>query len=84
PTATKSGLSTFLGEEAITDFSAASDLPFTVMGGIKLEHIPRLTALGASRIAVVTALTQAENITEETGRWIAAINQGKDSGRKQK
>jgi thiamine-phosphate pyrophosphorylase len=84
PTSTKSGLSTFLGEEAIPGFSAASDLPFTVMGGIKLEHVPRLTALGARRIAVVTALTQAENIKEETRRWIAAINQGKDNGRKQK
>jgi thiamine-phosphate pyrophosphorylase len=83
-TSTKSGLTTFIGEEAITAFSAESDLPFTVMGGIKLEHVPRLTALGASRIAVVTALTQAENIEQETRRWIAAINKGKDRGRKQR
>jgi len=84
PTATKSGLTSFIGEEAIALFSAESNLPFTVMGGIKLEHVPRLTALGASRIAVVTALTQAENIEEETRRWIVAINRGKDPGRKQK
>lgn len=83
PTATKSGLKAFIGEEAIPAFSAASDLPFTVMGGIKLEHVPRLTALGASRLAVVTALTQAENIEQETRRWIAAIDRGKDSRRKQ-
>jgi len=83
-TSTKSGLTTFIGEEAIAAFSAESDLPFTVMGGIKLEHVPRLTALGASRIAVVTALTQAENIEQETSRWIAAINKGKDRGRKQR
>ena len=84
PTATKAGLTSFLGDAAIPAFSAASGLPFTVMGGIKLEHVPRLTALGASRIAVVTALTRAENIEEETRRWIAAINQKKVTGRKQK
>jgi thiamine-phosphate pyrophosphorylase len=83
-TSTKSGLTTFISEEAIAPYSAESDLPFTVMGGIKLEHVPLLTALGASRIAVVTALTQAENIEQETRRWIAAINKGKDTWRKQK
>lgn len=83
PTATKAGLSTFLGETAIPAFCAESDLPFTVMGGIKLEHVPRLTALGASRIAVVTALTRAGNMEEETRRWITAINQGKETGGKQ-
>ncbi|RJX34703.1 MAG: thiamine phosphate synthase [Desulfurivibrio sp.] len=83
PTDTKAGLSTFLGEAAIPVFCAESDLPFTVMGGIKLEHVPRLTALGASRIAVVTALTRAGDMAEETRRWIAAIKQGKETGRKQ-
>lgn len=72
-TQTKGGLSSFLGPEAITTFSARCDLPFTVMGGIKKDHIPKLTALGAKRIAVVTALTQAENIEQETSEWINAI-----------
>ncbi|MBI5556008.1 MAG: thiamine phosphate synthase [Deltaproteobacteria bacterium] len=80
-TATKSGLLEFIGEKGISDYSGESDLPFTVMGGIKLEHVQRLTALGASRIAVVTALTRAEDIAEETKRWIEAINRGKEAGR---
>jgi len=73
PTATKEGLSTFLGPEAIADFSATSSLPFTVMGGIKLGHVPELVACGARRIAVVTALTQAADIAAETRQWLAAI-----------
>ena len=74
PTATKEGLSTFLGAEAIKTFSARSDLPFTVMGGIKFDHIPELTRLGARRIAVVTALTQAADIEAEARKWLAAIH----------
>ena len=73
-TSTKSGLAEFIGPEAITSFSSRSELPFTVMGGIKLDHVPLLTGLGAKRIAVVTALTQASNITEETRRWVDAIS----------
>jgi len=74
PTGTKAGLSEFLGPEAIKRFSARSPLPFTVMGGIKKEHIPELTALNARRIAVVTALTCAADIAAETREWIKAIS----------
>lgn len=84
PTSTKAGLTEFIGEQAITDYSSLSDLPFTVMGGIKLPHVAGLTALGAKRIAVVTALTQADDIARETRRWIEAIGTGiKTSGERQ-
>ncbi len=73
PTATKEGLSTFLGAEAIETFAARSELPFTVMGGIKFDHLATLTALGARRIAVVTALSQAADIEAETRKWLAAL-----------
>lgn len=73
PTKTKSGLTEFIGVEAIRVYSARSALPFTVMGGIKFAHLTELTANGARRIAVVTALTQAPNIAEETARWADTI-----------
>ncbi len=73
PTETKEGLSEFIGPEAITRFSSYVTIPFTVMGGIKLEHVQKLVALGASRIALVTALTGAPDIAEETGRWVEKI-----------
>ncbi|OGQ95268.1 MAG: thiamine-phosphate diphosphorylase [Deltaproteobacteria bacterium RIFOXYD12_FULL_57_12] len=77
PTRTKAGLRSFLGLEAVARFAACSALPFTVMGGIKLEHVPELTAIGVRRIAVVTALTKAVDIGAETRRWIAALGQVK-------
>jgi thiamine-phosphate pyrophosphorylase len=73
-TATKKNLTPFLGPDAIKTFTALCDLPFTVMGGVKLHHVQDLLARGARRIAVVTALTQAKDIAAETRRWIEAID----------
>ncbi|KPJ97928.1 MAG: thiamine-phosphate diphosphorylase [Desulfobacterales bacterium SG8_35] len=72
-TETKKKLTPFLGPDAIQEFAALCDLPFTVMGGVKLDHVEQLVAGGAHRIAVVTALTQAKDIAAETKRWIEAI-----------
>ena len=76
-TSTKKKLIAFLGAQSIDEFSGHCDLPFTVMGGIKLDHVKELVDKGARRIAVVTALTQAENIAVETRRWIDAISQAR-------
>ncbi|OQX20760.1 MAG: thiamine-phosphate diphosphorylase [Desulfobulbaceae bacterium A2] len=81
PTATKDGLSSFLGLTAIELFSSRCPLPFTVMGGIKLEHVPALVTAGAQRIAVVTAISQAADMRDATARWIAAIGQQTKKGR---
>lgn len=69
PTSTKEGLSSFLGVEAIKDFSSKSDLPFTVMGGVKFQHIQELVAQGARRLAIVTAINQVRNMVDETRKW---------------
>lgn len=54
-----------LGIESISEISTLIDIPFTVMGGIKAKHIPELLKKGASKIAMVTEITEAENITEK-------------------
>lgn len=73
PTRTKAGLTEFIGVESIARFSSHLSLPFTVMGGIKLEHVGELAAHGVRRIAVVSALTQAPDIAGETARWVDRI-----------
>ncbi len=72
-TGTKDGLQTFLGPQAIKRFSSMCPLPFTVMGGIKLGHIGELVEAGARRIAVVTAISQANDMDLETRKWLEAI-----------
>lgn len=66
-TGTKEWNKDFLGIESIGRISANVSIPFTVMGGIKKEHIPELVAAGASAIALVTAITAA-NDPEEAAR----------------
>jgi len=77
-TGTKEGLHHFLGADGIGGFSRHCTLPFTVMGGIKFNHLDELLAAGARRIAVVTAISQADNIAKETGKWQQCIVSGRE------
>ncbi|HKJ64449.1 MAG TPA: thiamine phosphate synthase [Desulfopila sp.] len=72
-TATKDGLQDFLGPGVVGEFSALCPLPFSVMGGIKEQHVEELVKAGAQRIAVVTALSQATDIERETAKWMKMI-----------
>ncbi|OVE76235.1 thiamine-phosphate diphosphorylase [bacterium E08(2017)] len=60
-TATKKWNEEFLGMEGLKEISAAVDIPFTVMGGIKRNQIPDLRSAGATAIALVTAITAAND-----------------------
>lgn len=64
PTATKNGLSQFLGPELIREIAPHISVPFTVMGGINDKNIGEVLDAGARRIAVVTAITMADDIVE--------------------
>lgn len=44
---------------------ARTSLHFSVMGGIKKDKIPELTACGAKNIAMVTEVTMADDIEEQ-------------------
>jgi thiamine-phosphate pyrophosphorylase len=74
PTKTKEGIRSYLGAEAISVLSGKCSLPFTVMGGIKFGNIDELVSHGAKRLAVVSALTQANDIKSETAKWVQAIS----------
>jgi thiamine-phosphate pyrophosphorylase len=76
-TGTKKGLHSFLGPKAIAEYTCHCALPFTVMGGIKFHHIDELVKEGVKRIAVVTALSQADDIAAETAMWQEQIKRGR-------
>ena len=61
PTRTKKWDRKFLGLRKMKQIASRLKIPFTVMGGIKAEHIPDLVRSGAKTIAVVTAVTAADN-----------------------
>ncbi|HYA42976.1 MAG TPA: thiamine phosphate synthase [Syntrophobacteraceae bacterium] len=64
PTQTKTGVQRFLGPQAIAQIAPRLSIPFTVMGGIKEANIEQVLRMGAGKVAVVTAITQAPDIVQ--------------------
>ncbi len=63
-----------IGVEAIRQIAPKINIPFTVMGGIKLENVDSVLAVGARRVAVVTALTLAKDIAKSTREFVLKIS----------
>lgn len=75
PTSTKKWEGEFLGTGAIRAISGETRIPFTVMGGIKKQHIPELLSAGAQTIAVVTAVTAAPDPEQASRELLSLIRQ---------
>ena len=73
PTRTKDWSGEFLGYDGLRAIAPVVTIPFTVMGGIKLEHVPELIRLGARTLAVVTAVTAAADPGQAARDLLAAI-----------
>ncbi len=76
PTQTKKWDKKYLGIAKMKQISSRIKIPFTVMGGIKAGHIPDLVRAGAETIAVVTAVTAAENPREAAKQLLSLIHSG--------
>lgn len=61
PTRTKKWSGEYLGLDGLRSISQHLAIPFTVMGGIRREHICDLAAAGARTVALVTAITTADD-----------------------
>ena len=77
PTGTKVWAGAFLGLAGLREVAAVATVPFTVMGGIKRDHIPALVAAGARTIALVTAVTQAGDPQRAAAELLATIRQAR-------
>ncbi len=64
PTKTKNKITRFLGPEAIREIGPKLKVPFTTMGGINQNNIHQVLEAGARRVAMVTCITQAPDITQ--------------------
>jgi thiamine-phosphate pyrophosphorylase len=73
PTTTKSWTRPFLGLEGLRRIAAVTRVPFSVMGGIKADHIPALVENGARAIALVTAVTSAPDLVAAARHLLDAI-----------
>ena len=73
PTGTKEGLVRVLGPDAVAAIGARLEMPFTVMGGIKGCNIEEVLRRGARKVAVVTAVTEADDVEEATRSLVEKI-----------
>ena len=62
-TQTKSGTSSALGPQIIDTVRPHLGIPWTVMGGIKESNIDQVVERGAKHVAVVTAVTAADDVS---------------------
>lgn len=66
-----------LGPETIKKITPHLKIPFTVMGGINLSNISQVLQAGAGKIAVVTAITKAEDVAgavRDLRRFISGVD----------
>lgn len=80
PTQTKTWHGTFLGLAGIEAMAPCLRVPWTVMGGIKTEHVPCLRAAGARTLAVVTAVTAAPDPAAAVRTWLGLLNPARARG----
>lgn len=73
PTKTKIWTGSFLGLEGLRRIAPNLSIPFTVMGGIKPNHIPDLVNAGARTLAVVTAITAASDPEQATRSFLSDL-----------
>ncbi|MFA7158111.1 MAG: thiamine phosphate synthase [Kiritimatiellia bacterium] len=73
PTKTKKWDKKYLGIRKMKQIASRIKIPFTVMGGIKEEHIPDLVRAGAKTIAVVTAVTADDDPKKAVQRILAQM-----------
>lgn len=61
-----------LGVELVRSVSSIR-VPFFAIGGISLENLPRVLAVGATRVAVGSGIIESDEICETTRRFISEL-----------
>lgn len=72
PTDTKKGFKNISLQE-VERIVSSIDIPFTFMGGIKLNNLGRLIKFGPSALAMITELTMSEDVKSTTMDIIKVI-----------
>lgn len=76
-TATKAGLPDALGPEGIGAVARAVDVPVLAIGGITVERVPAVLAVGAHGVAVVAAVSEAADPAAATRALLVALGEAR-------
>ncbi|GGN99383.1 thiamine phosphate synthase [Haloarcula pellucida] len=66
-----------VGPERVADIAAAVDIPIVGIGGITAENAAEVSAAGADGVAVITAITRAEDPEAATAALREAVERGR-------
>jgi thiamine-phosphate pyrophosphorylase len=73
-TSTKDGLPEPIGPHGVAAVVAAVEVPVIAIGGVTVDRIPELLAVGAHGVAVVTAVSDADDPAAATRELLAALD----------
>ncbi len=68
-----------VGPERVREIAEAVDIPFVGIGGITADNAAEVARAGADGVAVITAITQAEDPAAATAALGDAVGRGKQS-----
>ncbi len=66
-----------IGLDRVEAIAAAVDVPFVGIGGVTADRTPNVVAAGADGVAVITAITAAEEPAKATTELAAGVADGK-------
>lgn len=69
-----------IGLETVSAIDAAVDIPLVGIGGITTENAASVVAAGADGVAVISAITRADDPESATSRLTTAVRDGKRQG----
>ncbi|MFA4906152.1 MAG: thiamine phosphate synthase [Candidatus Margulisiibacteriota bacterium] len=72
-TLTKPDAGEALGVETLKEIRPAVDIPLIAIGGINYNNIKEVLAAGVRHLAMITALTEAEDINRATREFLSLI-----------
>ncbi len=73
PTISKADARKQLGVSLIEDFNRHINIPWVAIGGINLDNFSSLIKAGARRVAVISAISQAEDVAMVTRQFTRII-----------
>jgi thiamine-phosphate pyrophosphorylase len=76
-TATKSNAGAAVGPARIAEIAASCDLPIVGIGGITVENAAAVICAGAAGVAVITAVTMADDMADATRRLRQAVDRAR-------
>lgn len=67
-----------VGLDMVREIARISTVPVTTMGGIGMDNAADVVRAGADRVAVVTAITQAPDISEAARKLVQRVESARD------